>query len=172
MFKLNEIAQKIYSISPDLSFEDVLKKVKKLKKLHNPPFVKDEKDKRVHLYSESFFDVCLKEVYPDAAVKKEPVEAPKLSKQMLFMEEIRKNSVMSKGKSYVSIYGIKKAFNKIYNKNFSISRAKRVVERSNKTLKPIMLVQGRVASLYYHVGYAVTIVNILMTSGVIDFIKL
>lgn len=88
------------------------------------------------------------------------------------MEEIRKNSVMSKGKSYVSIYGIKKAFNKIYNKNFSISRAKRVVERTNKTLKPIMLVQGRVASLYYHVGYAVTIVNILMTSGVIDFIKL
>ena len=70
MFKLNEIAQKIYSMSPDLSFEDVLKKVKKLKKLHNPPFVKDEKDKRVHLYSESFFDVCLKEIYPDAAVKK------------------------------------------------------------------------------------------------------
>lgn len=28
MFKLNEIAQKIYSMSPDLSFEDVLKKLK------------------------------------------------------------------------------------------------------------------------------------------------
>lgn len=172
MLKLNEIAQKIHSICSDLSFEDILKKVKKIKKLHNPPFVKDKNDKRVHLYPRSFFDTCLKEICSNAATKKESIKEPKLSKQMLFMEQIRKNSLMLKEKCYVSIYGIKKAFNKVYNKKFSISRAKRVIERLNKSLKPAMILQGRFVFFYYQANYAIKIMEILISFGAVDFVKL
>lgn len=59
MFRLNEIAKKVHTKSENLSFDEVLKLVKKIKKEQNPPFKKDDKDKRVHLKAKNSF-LCMK----------------------------------------------------------------------------------------------------------------
>lgn len=165
MFRLNDIAKKVHIKSENLSFSEVLKLVKKIKNEQNPPFIKDDKDKRVHLYPQSFLDYCLQEICPSKVIA---VPQPKIvSKQILFLEEVEQNSVTYQGKKYISLYEIKKSFVKVYEKDFSLSIAKKAMESSNKTLKPVILKKDDTTSWYYRSGYASTILHLLAAKGIV-----
>jgi hypothetical protein len=165
MFRLNEIAKKIHTKSENLSFDEVLKLVKKIKKEQNPPFEKDDKDKRVHLYPQSFLDCCLQEICPS---KVTTVPQQKIaSKQILFLEEIEANTVTYQNKKFISLYEIKNAFVKVYEKDFSLSLAKKAIESSNKTLKPVILKKDDTTSWYYRSGYASTILHLLAAKNIL-----
>ena len=164
MFRLNEIAKKVHIKSENLSFSEVLKLVKKIKNEQNPPFRKDDKDKRVHLYPQSFLDYCLQEICPSKVIVSKP---KKVSKQILFLEEVESNTVTYQGKKYISLYEIKNAFVKVYKKDFSLSLAKKTMESSNKTLKPVILKKDDTTSWYYRSGYALTILRLLAAKGIV-----
>lgn len=164
MFRLNEIAKKVHTKTENLSFSEVLKLVKKIKKEQNPPFEKDDKDKRVHLYPQSFLDCCLQEICPSKVIVSKP---KKVSKQILFLEEIEANTVTYQSKKYISLYEIKNAFVKVYEKDFSLSLAKKAMESSNKTLKPVILKNDNTTSWYYRSGYASTILHLLAAKNIL-----
>lgn len=164
MFRLNEIAKKVHTKSENLSFDEVLKLVKKIKKEQNPPFKKDDKDKRVHLYLQSFLDYCLQEICPSKVIVSKP---KKVSKQILFLEEIEANTVTYQSKKFISLYEIRNAFVKVYEKDFSLSLAKKAMESSNKTLKPVILKNENTTSWYYRSGYASTILHLLAAKNIL-----
>ena len=164
MFRLNEIAEKICTKSENLSFDEVLKLVKKIKKEQNPPFKKDDKDKRVNLCPQSFLDYCLQEICPSKVTVSKP---KKVSKQILFLEEIESNTVTYQSKKYISLYEIRNAFVKVYEKDFSLSLAKKAIESSNKTLKPVILKRDDTTSWYYRSGYASTILHLLAAKNIL-----
>lgn len=165
MFRLNEIAKKVHTKSENLSFDEVLKLVKKIKKEQDPPFKKDDKDKRVHLYPQSFLDYCLQEICPSKVITTPQQKI--VSKQILFLEEVEHNSVTYQSKKFISLYEIRNAFVKVYEKDFSLSLAKKAMESSNKTLKPVILKNDNTTSWYYRSGYASTILHLLAAKGIV-----